>query len=105
MGFKLFSSSTYDSDIKNPNPNPENFQILKSKIIGRYILLSVNYPDCTNFEGDKILLYKDVNINTLLEQKSLDPHFSNNTLLHSPIARFKPTKEGWELAEKLCYLT
>jgi hypothetical protein len=41
----------------NPNPDPKNFKIIKTQQIGESLILMVNYPNCTNFEGDKILFY------------------------------------------------
>ena len=84
-----------------PNPNPERFEIRSSIQKGRFLLLLVNYPDCTNYEGNKILLYENVDIYDLMEQGSIDPHFSNNKEKFSPIARFLPTDYGWQMAEKL----
>lgn len=102
MGLKLFSSSTYDSDIKNPNPDPCRFTIKSFTTIGRYVIVLINYHDCSNFEGNKILVYNDVPASVLMNQESLDPHFSNNKLYHSPIARFQPTELGMRLAIDFC---
>ena len=33
----------------------------------------------------------------LINQKTIDPHFSDNYKYHSPVARFEPTEEGWEM--------
>jgi hypothetical protein len=105
LGFR-FSRSSYDSGpvIPNepedlPNPDPKNFRIRRSEQIGRMLLIEVNYPDCTNYEGNKILLYKDVTMDQLERQGSIDPHFSENVKFASPIARFVPTEEGWMWAK------
>ena len=100
---KIGSSSSYDTKpygscpepLKNPNPDPNNFKIVNSQQAGSLLIIKVNYPDCNNYEGNKILVYKDTDIKTLLKQKSLDPHFSQNTKFKSPIARFEPTNLGW----------
>ena len=84
-----------------PNPDPKNFKIIKANQNGRFLLILINYPDCTNYEGNKILLYENTTIYDLIEQESIDPHFSNNPKKYSPVARFEPTDYGWELAEKL----
>lgn len=85
----------------SPNPNPKNHKIVNYLYEGRYLIVLINYPDCTNFEGNKILLFKDTYIEDLQKQKGgIDPHFSNNTDIHAPIARFIPTLEGWEMAIK-----
>ena len=84
-----------------PNPNPKRYTILNYHQNGKWLVLLVNYPDCTNYEGNKILLYKGVYIDDLMGQGSIDPHFSNNVQKYSPIARFVPTMEGWDMAISL----
>lgn len=100
MGLGLgFSRSTYDGpgQLANepPNPDPKNYRILRSEQIDRMLLVELIYPDCTNYEGRKILLFKDVTLSQLERQGSIDPHFSESTKFASPIARFVPTEEGW----------
>lgn len=105
--FKL-SSSSYDGspnscpapDTKNPDPN--NYKIVDHKKVGDFLIIQINYPNCTNFEGNKILVYKGVSLKNLLMQKLIDPHFSSNSKYYSPIARFVPNVEGWSMAVKLC---
>jgi len=81
-----------------PNPNPSKYKILKKKIVGKFLVVEIAYDGCTNYEGKKILVFKDVSYQKLMEQQSIDPHFSENKDLISPIARFEPTKRGWKLA-------
>jgi len=109
MGISLgFSRSTFDypKDVtknqieKLPNPDPKNYRILKSEQINNYLLVVIIYPDCTNYEGRKILLFKDTTLQELFNQKLIDPHFSNNKQYKSPIARFEPTEYGWELGKQ-----
>ena len=111
MGVGIFSRSSFSSydktskDSKLPNPNPKNFKIVKKERINKFLIVEINYPDCTNFEGNKILVYKDIEVLDLLSQGELvglDPHFSDNQKYHSPIARFIPNQYGWELARKIC---
>ena len=86
--------SSYQST-NNPSsntPNPENFMIKKVEQIGRVWVSLVNYPDATNFEGDKILVTGfDPRTKTVL-----DPHFSADVEI---FARFKPTIDGWDMAK------
>jgi hypothetical protein len=87
-------------DTKLPNPNPENFKIIASLCCEDFLIVRVNYPDCTNFEGDKILVYQgDITAEDLAKRKTLDPHFHDNPKHPSPIARFEPTEEGWRMAK------
>lgn len=110
---KHFSASSYDYDLCvtkkkkrkkkiKGNPDPFNFEIKKYNEIGKYIVLLVNYPDATNYEGDKIMLYEN-SIEGIRSLDRLDPHFFDNGS-KSPIARFKPTDEGWNQAVKLAKL-
>lgn len=102
MGISIFSFSSYDTSNKLiNNPNPFNFRITKFKQIGKFLIVSVHYPDCTNYEGNKILLYEGVSLSDLKSQKSIDPHFSENKNFLSPIARFIPTEMGWSMAVAL----
>lgn len=108
MGFKYFSTSSYDKPYVNQsnstplsnNPNPNNYLIVDSKTIKDYLLLKIKYHDCTSYEGKKVLLFK-CSLKDLLKQKSIDPHFSDNKDYISPIARFEPTEQGWENGIKL----
>jgi hypothetical protein len=80
------------------NPDPLRYSITKHIKIGKFLVVMINYPNCTNYEGNKICLYKNVTIQQLKSQKYLDPHFSKNKKYYSPIARFEPTDFGWDLA-------
>lgn len=77
-----------------PNPNPSNYKIMYYVQEGDYLLIEIQYLDCTNYEGRKVMLYK-TDIEKLRAQKVIDPHFSDNPKYISPIARFEPTREGW----------
>jgi len=107
MGMSIFSNSysSYDNDSGKdtkilPNPNPYNFEIEKyvKNSNSDYLLVMVNYPDCTNYEGRKFLVFKGIDISNIIEQGHIDPHFSENTNFHSPVARFEPTDRGWKMA-------
>ena len=113
--FHFFSSSKLDKydgyfpakvrslDLKPnlPNPKSDNYEIKQHLQLGVYLIIKIRYLDCTNYEGNKILVFKNCTLKKLLKQKLIDPHFSNNKKFHSPIARFEPTKTGWSLARKL----
>lgn len=86
----LFSSG---SDPQPGNPNPRRFTIKRAVVYGDFwVRLWLNYPDCTNYGGDKILVYEGHHIEEL-RKGPLDPHFIYEGL--SPIARFEPTERGW----------
>lgn len=101
MGIKLISTSLTGSAPLKGNPNPKNFKITYSGQYGKYVLLEVVYPECTNYEGRKILLYKGYTLQELKEQTYLDPHFSTTGI--APIARFEPTDDGLNIARKYVY--
>jgi translation elongation factor EF-4 len=77
---------------KFPNPNPKNFKILQITQVGKNVLLVVQYPDCTNYEGKKVMVYRNVKASEIKKMNFLDPHFCDNHI--SPFARFEPTEEG-----------
>lgn len=80
-----------------PNPNPKNFEILRTAEIKEFTIIEIKYPDCTNYEGRKILVYKAAS-KDVINQKIIDPHFCDGNHL-SPVARFEPTEFGWEAAK------
>lgn len=100
------SSSRYDSSYyytTSPhNPNPDRYKILNVYESGNNVAILIKYEGCTNYEGKKVLVYRDVKLKQLVKQGSLDPHFSNNNKFFSPIARFEPTAEGWQFAREFC---
>lgn len=88
-------SSEYYTKVETNDPDPFNFKIKKIVASGLYVLLMVNYPDATNYEGNKVLLMRRTDETVIDFGESLDPHFLGTP--ESPIARFEPTDFGWEL--------
>ncbi len=82
--------------VKLPNPDPRNWSIIKTKRVGKNLVVLVRYPDCTNYEGKKVLLFRRMTREELREVAELDPHFSKENL--KLVARFAPTLRGWDLA-------
>ena len=81
------------------NPDPNNYQLVKAEEKNGYLVVMIKYPDCTNYEGNKILVFKDLTLLQLVNQKLIDPHFfPANKKFKSPVARFVPTDEGWNMA-------
>ena len=75
--------------ITNPlNPDPSNFNVVKVEQVGSLFVSLVEYPNCTNYEGKKLLVSKF----DPRERVTLDPHFAKRSGL---IARFVPTDIGW----------
>lgn len=122
MGLSPFSKDSYPSErtsifskwkenektvnhaeniVNLPNPKPDNYKILKSFEVNNWLLIEIKYLDCINYEGNKILLYKNCNLEKLKKQKLIDPHFSENKQYYSPFAKFEPTIDGWNTALKL----
>ena len=42
-------------------PQPRRFNIIDTLSIGKYLIVTINYPDCKNYEGNKILVYENIN--------------------------------------------
>lgn len=106
FGRSKSSKSSYDNSSNtissNFNPDPFKYKIIKYSNINEYLIVMIRYDDCVNYEGIKILVYKDVDLIKLINQKHIDPHFSDSKKFHSPIARFVPTEEGYQMAIKFC---
>ena len=77
----------------DPNPDPRNFRIQKTEAVGRYLGALIRYPDCTNFEGDKVIVFEDMDHQSLVARAEIDPHFKEDGQI---IARFKPDQQGWD---------
>lgn len=89
--------------VKEPNPNPRNFRVDKVIEEGGFAIAEIYYPDCTNFEGKKILVFEGVTELDLRRMDFIDPHFCDRGHL-TPIARFEPTEKGWGLAWAMCQI-
>ncbi len=82
------------------NPDPNNWKFVKVEEHGKYLILMMEYPDCSNYEGKKILVFENITLIQLVNQKLIDPHFFPATSNYkSPIARFEPTERGWQMAK------
>lgn len=95
MGISCMKRSS-DGNITPPNPDPKNFIIKELHQCGDNLIILANYPGCTTFNGDKILVLRETHVDDYVEE--LDPHFSEDGKV---IARFIPTEEGMEMAMKL----
>lgn len=114
MGIGPFRSSSFSSfdykplskkkQIKYPNPKADNYEIIKYLEENNHLILDIKYLDCINYEGRKILVFENCTFDDLIKQKLIDPHFSDNKKMKSPIARFVPTEKGLEMALKFCRL-
>lgn len=106
MGINIFKRSCSSSPYAVPdsNPDPRNFRILTEETVneGEWLILLVQYPNCTNYEGKKLMVYRGFkNSEELLayNRGNLDPHFSKGK--GSPIARFKPIESSYNLIRKM----
>lgn len=80
-----------------PNPNPRNFEVKKVEMYSNFLVALIKYPDCINFEGEKILVFENLSFEDFVSLKFIDPHFCEGNHA-SPIARFTPTEKGWQYA-------
>lgn len=80
-----------------PAPNPTRFRIIQAVQMGTYVVAKVLYPDCTNYEGMKIMVFSNTTVSALRRLKVLDPHFCRGT---GPIARFEPCPGGFDRAKQ-----
>ena len=99
MGINCFGSrwsGDFTSPAKSGNPDPQNFKIIKTMTIGDNTLAFINFPDCMNCDGNKILLIGGITAKELRELKKIDPHFSEDIIEPFVIARFHPSESGWD---------
>lgn len=96
---KIKNNEIIVKDNPLPNPKPDNYSIIKYEQIKNKLIIKIKYHDCVNYEGEKILIF-NCSYNDIIKQRLIDPHFSEDKSFYSPIARFEPTEEGWELAIK-----
>ena len=83
-------------------PNPARFEIVTVLQVGAHAVAKIRYPDCSNYEGLKVCLFKNTSEKLLREVTRLDPHFSKTPM--SPFARFQPSHNGWNAAVNLAKL-
>lgn len=82
-----------------PNPDPENYELLDVIEVGKSVVVKVKYADCTNYEGTKILVYRNTTANEVCTASQLDPHFKELPSPYLvPFARFEPTPAGMKAA-------
>lgn len=111
---KIFSSngSVSNTPFNNPPtwvgdtyPRSDMYEIVDTKGHGDYILAMIKYDHCPNYHGRKLLLFKDVTLETLKLAKKIDPHFHEGRPNLNPIARFEPTADGLVLALRSMNIT
>ena len=91
----VYATPTCNTD---PNPNPYIFTVVTENYYKPYLIAAVKYPNCTTYNGIKIMVFKDVT--TIKNCVKLDPHFLGTTNgKYEPIARFPGDSKGAELAE------
>ena len=87
------------TEVTVPNPNPYRFELLFKVHVGDHLVVKLKYPDATNFEGTKVLVFGDgVTWDQIEDQGFIDPHFSESDEAIHPIARFRPDDEGVGMA-------
>ena len=82
-----------------PAPDPKNFRLEKVETVGSSVIAIVHYPDATNFEGRKIIVFQGTTEEEIRERDEIDPHFDEAEDKEGRIiARLLPDEEGWEIA-------
>ncbi|USN13938.1 hypothetical protein PAPPERLAPAPP_02650 [Brevundimonas phage vB_BpoS-Papperlapapp] len=100
VGYRL-SGSTFDRPAAPPPGNPvaTNFRLIQQLRVGAFVLVEVQYPDASNYEGRKIMLFQADCFEAVVARNRgvVDPHFSESVDFLSPIARFRPNAAGWAM--------
>jgi len=82
-------------------PDAERFEIVRDEMIGKHLVLTVQYPNCKNcsHEGRKTMVFLCVSYAEAFKWRRIDPHFRGPQKTQreapSPAARFPATDEGW----------
>lgn len=92
VGFQKRSFYTNSNIDVAPNPNPGSYRVIKVLKYSRAHVVIAHYIGCTNFEGNKVMVYQG----PYREMGVRDPHFQEHE--YSPVARFPPTELGIKLA-------
>lgn len=80
-----------------PNPDPKNWTLISRAAYqgrgGIFTVLCVRYPDCTNYEGEKVIVVEGFGPGN---DEPFDPHFCDGRDGHAPTvkARFRPDETG-----------
>ena len=82
-------------------PQPYRFTILDLHQGPGGVAVKVRYPDATNYEGVKVIVYLGATARRVRHAKILDPHFHDDHAALTPFARFEPTDAGWAAARTL----
>lgn len=94
------SHSVKPNDNTTPEPNPYLFYVKKVYYFGKAAAAIVQYPHCTTFEGNKLIVFSDKRaLEKAQDVGYLDPHFTKDGAI---VARFRP--DQWPLATSIVRL-
>lgn len=79
-------------------PQAHRFELIKVEQVGLNVVALVRYPDASEFDGAKVLLYRNEAVARIEAAPMLDPHFLMASAHPKPFARFEPTEEGLRAA-------
>lgn len=92
-----------ERELLGRTPNPDDYDILDSREVGRSLVLKVQYSSCEkcSFDSAKVLVFLNCGLKDALRWKRIDPHFSDTDpgdprQAPSPRARFPADEQGWE---------
>jgi len=84
-------------------PDNTKFEIEDIQEVGKHLVMKVSYPNCKtcSYEGNKVLVYLNTSITSVLKWRIIDPHFSGKVPSSvkeapSPNARFPASNDGWK---------
>lgn len=97
------SSLSPSRDLPNPNKFRWSLVSFDRCLNNNWCVVVLQYHDCMNHEGRKIMVYDDADrFQALMKTGAIDPHFDDQS--YSPVARFEPTERGIMLAKVLATL-
>lgn len=82
-------------------PDSEKYTVVDFQRVGPHVVMKVLYPNCAkcSYEGNKVMVFLDVNETQLMRWRRIDPHFRDKppapVEAPSPAARFPASDQGW----------
>lgn len=100
MAIGFSNASAACGTARPPMPDPYRFRVIHWQDFKASLLVEVEYPGCTTFDGRKLLVFRDMSVNELEATSVLDPHFTE--LEPRLVARFRADETGRLLAQQCC---
>lgn len=93
----------FKEQVASFTPDNTKFKIEDIQEVEKHLVIKVSYLNCKtcSYEGNKVLVYLNTSITSVLKWRIIDPHFSDKKPSSvkeapSPNARFPASNDGWK---------